>query len=131
MTNAVSVLQRAQEKLACHRVPYPCCIIQARRNNSSAIRTKSNRAERSRVAFELEGLRAEIAQVPNLDQVIGAARRTTIVVFAREPKPGAAKTRLIPFVGTDGAAALAAAFNRDALAKASSLEPARLVIAGS
>lgn len=34
------------------------------------------------------------------------ANETCIVVFARAPEPGAAKTRLIPVLGADGAAAL-------------------------
>ena len=58
-------------------------------------------------------------------------RRMTVIVFAREPIPGQTKTRLIPAIGKDNAAALADAFNRDALAKAKQLAPAELVIAGS
>lgn len=58
-------------------------------------------------------------------------RRMTVIVFAREPVPGRTKTRLIPAIGKDNAAALADAFNRDALAKAKKLAPAELVIAGS
>jgi len=58
-------------------------------------------------------------------------RRMTVIVFAREPIPGRTKTRLIPAIGRDNAAALADAFNRDALAKAKKLAPAELVIAGS
>ena len=58
-------------------------------------------------------------------------RRMTVIVFAREPIPGRTKTRLIPAVGKQNAAALADAFNRDALAKAKRLAPAELVIAGS
>jgi len=58
-------------------------------------------------------------------------RRMTVIVFAREPSPGQTKTRLIPAIGKDNAAALADAFNRDALAKARQLAPAELVIAGS
>lgn len=58
-------------------------------------------------------------------------RRMTVIVFAREPIPGQTKTRLIPAIGRDNAAALADAFNRDALAKAKKLAPAELVIAGS
>lgn len=38
------------------------------------------------------------------------------VVFARRPVPGRAKTRLIPALGAEGAAALAEAFAADALA---------------
>lgn len=58
-------------------------------------------------------------------------RRMTVIVFAREPIPGRTKTRLIPAIGRNHAAALADAFNRDALAKAKKLAPAELVIAGS
>ena len=58
-------------------------------------------------------------------------RRMTVIVFAREPIPGRTKTRLIPAIGQNNAAALADAFNRDALAKAKTLAPAELVIAGS
>ena len=58
-------------------------------------------------------------------------RRMTVIVFAREPIAGRTKTRLIPAVGKNNAAALADAFNRDALAKAKRLAPAELVIAGS
>ncbi|MGO9265147.1 MAG: TIGR04282 family arsenosugar biosynthesis glycosyltransferase [Candidatus Binataceae bacterium] len=42
----------------------------------------------------------------------------TIVVFAREPIAGLTKTRLIPRLGANGAAALASAFTLDTLAKA-------------
>src|SRR5260370_7783044 len=58
-------------------------------------------------------------------------RRMTVIVFAREPIPGQTKTRLIPAIGKDNAAALADAFNRDALAKAKKLGPAELAIAGT
>jgi uncharacterized protein len=58
-------------------------------------------------------------------------RRMTVIVFAREPVPGQTKTRLIPAIGKNNAAALADAFNRDALAKAKRLAAAELVIAGS
>ncbi len=58
-------------------------------------------------------------------------RRMTAIVFAREPIPGQTKTRLIPAIGKQNAAALGDAFNRDALAKAKRLTPAELVIAGS
>lgn len=58
-------------------------------------------------------------------------RRMTVIVFAREPIAGQSKTRLIPAIGKDNAAVLADAFNRDALAKAKTLAPAELVIAGS
>jgi uncharacterized protein len=55
----------------------------------------------------------------------------TVIVFAREPIPGQTKTRLISAIGKNYAAALADAFNRDALAKVKKLAPAELVIAGS
>jgi rSAM/selenodomain-associated transferase 1 len=55
----------------------------------------------------------------------------TVIVFAREPRAGSAKTRLVPALGREGAAALADAFIRDTLAKVERLHPARLVIAGS
>src|SRR6266404_7887132 len=58
-------------------------------------------------------------------------RQVTVIVFAREPTPGNTKTRLIPAIGAENAAALADAFNRDAIAKAKRLAPAELVIAGS
>ncbi|MDH5526770.1 MAG: TIGR04282 family arsenosugar biosynthesis glycosyltransferase [Nitrospirota bacterium] len=38
---------------------------------------------------------------------------TRLIIFAREPEPGAVKTRLIPALGADGAAALYAAFVTD------------------
>ena len=41
-----------------------------------------------------------------------------IVVFAKAPGPGQAKTRLIPALGADGAARLAARLLDDALARA-------------
>lgn len=64
------------------------------------------------------------------------ARRTrppqpTLIVFAREPIPGEVKTRLIPAIGAQAAAALAGAFVADTLAKARRLAPHALVIAGS
>jgi uncharacterized protein len=55
----------------------------------------------------------------------------TVIVFAREPRAGSVKTRLMPALGRDGAAALADAFIRDAVAKVRQLRPARFVIAGS
>lgn len=58
-------------------------------------------------------------------------RPVTVIVFAREPIAGKTKTRLIPALGADGAAALADAFTRDAIAKAAGLRDARLVIAAS
>jgi rSAM/selenodomain-associated transferase 1 len=58
-------------------------------------------------------------------------RRIAVIVFAREPIPGQTKTRLAVALGAEKAAALADAFNRDALAKARRLRPAELVIAGT
>jgi rSAM/selenodomain-associated transferase 1 len=43
---------------------------------------------------------------------------TTVIVFAKAPLPGLAKTRLIPALGTEGAAALAARMLRHTLAQA-------------
>lgn len=37
----------------------------------------------------------------------GAIQRTRVIVFAKAPRPGLAKTRLIPALGADGAARLA------------------------
>jgi rSAM/selenodomain-associated transferase 1 len=54
----------------------------------------------------------------------------TIIVFTREPIPGLTKTRLIPRLGANNAAALADAFTRDALTKARATG-LRLTIAGS
>ena len=54
-----------------------------------------------------------------------------LTVFAREPIPGRCKRRLIPVLGADAAAALADAFIRDALAKASRVAGRNLLIAGA
>jgi uncharacterized protein len=43
-------------------------------------------------------------------------RRRALVVIAKEPVPGAVKTRLAPFVGADGAARVAAAMLADTVA---------------
>ena len=43
---------------------------------------------------------------------------TTVIVFAKAPMPGLAKTRLVPALGADGAAALAGRMLRHALAQA-------------
>ncbi len=58
-------------------------------------------------------------------------RDTTLIVFCREPIPGRTKTRLIPRLGTAGAAELAAAFITDALVKCRMLKRCRIVIAAS
>jgi uncharacterized protein len=55
--------------------------------------------------------------------------RPAAIVFAREPIPGRAKTRLIPILGPDGAASLADAFIRDALLKARAIGAAPIIIA--
>jgi uncharacterized protein len=60
-----------------------------------------------------------------------SARRPALIVFCREPVPGETKTRLIGHLSRAQAAALADAFITDALAKAASLRPSKLVIAGS
>lgn len=57
-------------------------------------------------------------------------RAPTIIVFCREPIPGETKTRLASRLGASNAAAIAAAFTRDALAKAQAAG-ARIAIAGS
>jgi rSAM/selenodomain-associated transferase 1 len=56
--------------------------------------------------------------------------KPTLIVFAREPVAGRAKTRLIPVLGARAAAALAHAFNLDAAAKAARIG-APLLVAGS
>jgi uncharacterized protein len=56
--------------------------------------------------------------------------RPTMIVFTREPVPGATKTRMAARIGPGNAAALADAFTHDALAKVSKLE-FPLVIAAS
>ena len=48
--------------------------------------------------------------------------RAEIAVFARAPRPGRTKTRLIPALGPEGAAALYAAFLDDTLAKLEGLD---------
>lgn len=58
-------------------------------------------------------------------------RLPAVIVFAREPVAGCAKTRLIPLLGAAGAARLAGAFIIDALAKASRIGNCRLVLAGA
>jgi uncharacterized protein len=59
------------------------------------------------------------------------ASAPTLIVFCREPLSGYTKTRLIPRIGADSAAALADAFIADALAKCRSISPEKLVIAAS
>ena len=61
---------------------------------------------------------------------MSAALQQTIIAFTREPIPGFTKTRLIPRLGANNAAALADAFIRDAVAKARATG-LHLVIAGS
>ncbi|MEQ8458595.1 MAG: TIGR04282 family arsenosugar biosynthesis glycosyltransferase [Sandaracinaceae bacterium] len=48
--------------------------------------------------------------------------RVEVAVFARAPRPGATKTRLIPALGAAGAAALYGAFLEDTLAKLEGLD---------
>lgn len=55
--------------------------------------------------------------------------RPLFCVFARPPTPGASKTRLIPAVGPEGAARLAAAFYRDVRAALDALGDVDVVIA--
>ncbi|MFZ2062085.1 MAG: TIGR04282 family arsenosugar biosynthesis glycosyltransferase [Candidatus Binatus sp.] len=57
--------------------------------------------------------------------------RPALIVFCREPIEHQVKTRLIGSMTPSAAAALADAFIRDALAKADSVHPARIVIAAS
>ena len=56
---------------------------------------------------------------------------SVLIVFCREPVPGQTKTRLITQLGARDSAALAEAFVVDTLAKASSIAPRKLVIAGT
>lgn len=55
--------------------------------------------------------------------------RGTVAVFAKPPRPGLAKTRLIPALGAEGAAALAQAFLADALDTARAARVGRVVLA--
>lgn len=48
--------------------------------------------------------------------------RVEVAVFARAPRPGHTKTRLIPALGAEGAAALYGAFLEDTLAKLEGLD---------
>jgi rSAM/selenodomain-associated transferase 1 len=57
--------------------------------------------------------------------------RPALIVFCREPIEHHVKTRLIGSITPADAAALSDAFIRDALAKAASVRPARVVIAAS
>lgn len=52
------------------------------------------------------------------------AKPTTVLVFARAPTPGKVKTRLIPALGAEGAAALQRQMTRDTLARACALSGA-------
>lgn len=53
-----------------------------------------------------------------------------IVVLARVPEPGHAKTRLVPALGAVGAATLAEAMARDVLTVAGSVAPVRVAFRG-
>jgi rSAM/selenodomain-associated transferase 1 len=57
--------------------------------------------------------------------------RPALIVFCREPIAHQVKTRLIGAITPDAAAGLSDAFIRDALAKAVSIRPSRIVIAAS
>jgi rSAM/selenodomain-associated transferase 1 len=57
--------------------------------------------------------------------------RPALIVFCREPIAHHVKTRLIGAITPDAAAALSDAFIRDALAKAVSVRPSRIVVAAS
>jgi len=57
--------------------------------------------------------------------------RPALIVFCREPVAHRAKTRLIGAITAAAAAALSDAFIRDAIAKAVSIGPSRIVIAAS
>lgn len=57
--------------------------------------------------------------------------RPALIVFCREPIAHQSKTRLIGAMTSASAAALSDAFIRDALAKAVSIRPSRIVIAAS
>lgn len=54
--------------------------------------------------------------------------RTPVLVFAKPPRPGVAKTRLAPALGSKGAAALATALFEDTWSRVSSLRWARPVL---
>jgi rSAM/selenodomain-associated transferase 1 len=60
---------------------------------------------------------------------MSVAREGTLCVFAKPPRPGLAKTRLAPRVGSAGAALLAHAFLRDTWQAARALRWARAVLA--
>jgi uncharacterized protein len=55
--------------------------------------------------------------------------KTTIAIFAKPPVAGAAKTRLIPALGAEGAASLASAMLRDLWGRVATLEWAQPVLA--
>ena len=56
---------------------------------------------------------------------------TLVIVFARAPLPGRAKTRLIPALGAAGAARLQARLTRRALETARAARPARVELHGA
>ena len=57
------------------------------------------------------------------------ADRAALVIFARAPVPGQAKTRLIPVLGPEGAAELYRCFLRDTLANAAVMDASVVVAA--
>lgn len=58
-------------------------------------------------------------------------RSTAIIVFARAPRPGAVKTRLIPVLGAAGAAALHGQLVRRAIETARAASPFRVELHGT
>lgn len=59
------------------------------------------------------------------------SQRACICVFAKPPVPGQVKTRLIPLLGSTGAAELAAAFLQDTWASLNALRNAKIVLAST
>jgi rSAM/selenodomain-associated transferase 1 len=87
---------------------------------------------RLRLAYFLGADPARLARAYRPEGRHGRAQaRTTVIVFARAPVPGEAKTRLIPALGAEGAAKLHAALTHRALevATAAALGPVELWMA--
>jgi uncharacterized protein len=59
------------------------------------------------------------------------ARQGVICILAKSPEAGSVKTRLVPVLGEDGAAALAIAFLQDTWASVSTLDWANAVVAST